>query len=319
MNEAKYRAAERRLWESVGVQPEERFVTLPRLGVKVRVQEVGTGEPALFIHGGPNSGSTWAPMIEHMAGYRCLIVDRPGTGLSEPYPVDRTTLPVYGSQLVGDVLDAVGLDSSHVVASSMGGYLALQSAAGEPSRLRRMVQMAAPALAPGSLTPPFMRAMSLGLVRRILGVLPPNQRANDSIMRQIGHGATLDAGGFSSVFDDWYLALQQHTDTMENDGNLIGSLVSVRGFDPALAISDEVLGAVKTPTLFLWGADDGFGREDVARDVVGRMSNAALVMMPDSGHLPWLDDPRYTAHATTAFLDSDDPIARVPATLESAR
>lgn len=319
MNEAKYRAAENRLWESVGVQPEERFVTLTRLGVSVRVQEVGTGEPVLFIHGGPNSGSTWAPMIEHMNGYQCLIVDRPGTGLSDPYPVDRTNLAAYGSVFVGDVLTGLGLETAHVVASSFGGYLAIQSAAAEPVRFERMVQMACPALAPGSLTPPFMKAMGFGLVRRILGVLPPNQRANDSIMRQIGHGATLDAGGFSPVFDDWYLALQKNTDTMEHDGNLIGSLVSVRGFDPAMAISDEVLRAVETPTLFLWGADDGFGREDVARDVVGRMSNAALVMMPDSGHLPWMDDPRYTAQATTAFLDSEDTIARVPTTLERAQ
>jgi len=319
MNEAKYRTAERRLWESVGVQPEEQFVTLPRLGVRVRVQEVGSGEPMLFIHGGPNSGSTWAPMVEHLDGYRCIIVDRPGTGLSEPYPVDRTTLPVYGSQFVGDVLDAVGLDTSHVVASSFGGYLAIQSAAAEPARFRRMVQMACPAFAPGSLTPPFMKAMSFGLVRRILGMLPPNQRANDSILRQIGHGATIDAGGFPPGFDDWYLALQRYTDTMENDGNLIGMLVSARGFDPSMAISDEVLGAVKTPTLFLWGADDGFGREDVARDVVGRMPNATLVMMPDSGHLPWMDDPRYTAQATRAFLDSADPIAWVPDSVESAR
>ncbi len=319
MNETKYRVVERRLWESVGVEPEEEFVTLPRIGVKVRVQAAGDGEPVLFIHGGPNSGSTWALMVEHLTGYRCLIVDRPGTGLSDPYPVDRNTLPGFASQFVGDVLGAVGFDSSHVVASSMGGYLALLSAAAEPTRLRRMVQMAAPALAPGSLTPPFMRAMSFGLVRRILGVLPPSERASNNILRQIGHGATLDAGGFPQAFNDWYLALQQHTDTMKNDGNLIGELASVRGFDPADAISDEVFGGVTTPTLFLWGTDDGFGREDVARDVVGRMPNAALVMIPDSGHLPWLDDPRYAAEVTRAFLDSEDPRATVPAVAELAR
>jgi hypothetical protein len=57
MSEVDYRCAERRLWNSVGLTPHESFVTLPRLGVEARVQEVGEGEPVLFIHGGPNAGS----------------------------------------------------------------------------------------------------------------------------------------------------------------------------------------------------------------------------------------------------------------------
>ena len=148
MNEAKYREAEQHLWTSVGASPQERFVTLPRIGVKVRVQEVGEGAPVLFIHGGPNSGSTWVPLVEHFAGYRCLLVDRPGTGLSDPYTVTRDNLAKYGDAFVGDVLAALEVASAHVVASSFGGMLALRSAAAEPQYFRRMVQMAAPALAP---------------------------------------------------------------------------------------------------------------------------------------------------------------------------
>ena len=302
MNEAKYREAEERLWMSVGERPQERFVTLPRIGVNVRVQEVGQGEPALFIHGGPNSGSTWAPLLEHFPGYRCLVVDRPGTGLSEPYTVTRDNLAQYGADFVGDVLKALEVDSAHVVASSFGGMLALRSAAAEPERFRRMVQMAAPALAPGSSTPSFLKAMAFSPMRWLIGKLPPNQKANDSILRQIGHGVTLDEGGFSAAFNEWYLALQRHTDTMENDGNMIGRFVSWSGFDPADSIPDEVFAAVTPPTLFLWGADDGFGGEEVARGVVSRMPNAELVMIPDFGHLPWLDDPLSIARQTLDWL-----------------
>lgn len=312
MNEAKYREAEQRLWASVGASPQERFVTLPRIGVKVRVQEMGEGEPVVFIHGGPNSGSTWAPIVEHFAGYRCLIVDRPGTGLSEPYTLTRDNLAEYGDAFVGDVLAALDVDSAHVVASSFGGMLALRSAAAEPQYFRRMVQMAAPALAPGSSTPPFMKAMAFGPVRWLIGKLPSNQKANDIILRQLGHGASLDEGRFSPIFNDWYLALQRYTDTMENDGNMIGRFVSWGGFDPADAIPDQVFAAVTSPTLFLWGAEDGFGREEVARGVVSRMPNAELVMIPRFGHLPWLDDPRWIAKETLAWLSAD--VVQPPAT-----
>jgi hypothetical protein len=40
-DEARYRAAEQRLWDSVGLAPSERRVHLRNLDVEVRVQEVG--------------------------------------------------------------------------------------------------------------------------------------------------------------------------------------------------------------------------------------------------------------------------------------
>ena len=118
MNEAKYREAERKLWTSIGREPSERFVVLRSTGTRVRVQEVGAGESVLFIHGGPNAGSTWAPLLEHLEGYRCLLVDRPGTGLSDPHPLTPAELAGgFGATFVGDVLDGLGVDRAHVVAS----------------------------------------------------------------------------------------------------------------------------------------------------------------------------------------------------------
>lgn len=306
MNEAKYREAEQRLWDSVGLAPSERYVTLPRIGTRARVLEAGQGEPVVFIHGGPNAGSTWAPLVEHLTGYRCLMVDRPGTGLSEAYAVTKDNVAWYGDVFVGDVLDGLGLDSAHAVASSFGGMLAIRSDAAEPGRIERMVQMACPAFVPGMLTPPFMKGLGIGPLRWLINKLPPNARANDSIMRQIGHSASLNAGRIPRTFLDWYLDLQRHTDTMKNDTNMIASAMTFRGFDTSLTLSDEVLGAVTAPTRFLWGADDGFGDEEVARDVVSRMPSADLVMIPEAGHLPWLDFPGSVAERTAAWLTGVD-------------
>jgi pimeloyl-ACP methyl ester carboxylesterase len=301
VNEAKYRAAETRLWESVGLRPIEHRVTLPRIGVGVRVQEIGEGEPVVFVHGGPNSGSTWASLVRHLDGLRCLLVDRPGTGLSDPFPVRPDNLDWFGDVFVGDLLDALGLETAHVVASSFGGFLALRSDAAEPGRIQRMVQMACPAFAPGQLVPSFMKGLGIAPLRWLIGVLPPSRRANDSIMRQIGHGASLDAGRIPGIFLDWYLALQRYTQTMKNDGAMIGSIVS-RGRMPT--ISDSTLAAVTAPTLFLWGCDDGFGDEEVAKGMVARMRDPELLMIPDSGHLPWLDFPELVAGHTSTWLAS---------------
>ncbi len=300
MNEIKYREAEKRLWDSYGLTPRETMVTLPRIGVTVRVQEVGQGDPVLFIHGGPNAGSTWAPMVKHLTGLRCLLVDRPGTGLSDHHEVTADTIAEFGARFVGDMLDGLGVDRAHLVVSSFGGHLALRSAAVEPERIRRMVQMAAPAAGPGQKLPPFMKLMAFGMIRRAMGVLPPSRMASENILRQIGHGVSLDEGRIPDVFWDWYLALGRYTNTMRNDGELIG-----RHFVPNLeriALSDQLLGSVRVPTLFLWGEDDGFGGEDAARLTVNLMPQADLVMIPHSGHCPWLDEPELIARATLEFL-----------------
>jgi 2-hydroxy-6-oxonona-2,4-dienedioate hydrolase len=300
--EQRYREAEATLWGTVGLAPSEHHVRLATTGTTVRVQEVGDGQPVLFIHGGPNAGSTWAPMVAHLAGFRCLLVDRPGTGLSAPYPITTTNLPRIGAAFVSDVLDGLGIDRAHVVASSFGGHLALRSAIAHPDRIGRMVQMACPALTEGDRIPAFMRLLTRGWIRRVVNALPPNERAARSILRQIGHGKSLDADRIPQAFLDWYLDLQRHTDTMRNDGEMIGQALPHRA---ELTLSDDQLAQAEVPTLFWWGSDDTFGGEDVARQLVGAMPHAELTMVPDAGHLPWLDDPAAAARATSAFLSAE--------------
>ena len=127
MDEARYRASELKVWQTVGLSPTEQRVRLPCTGTSIRVQTVGDGEPVLFLHGGPNTGTTWAMLVPHMKGFRAHLVDRPGTGLSDDY-VMRGDLASVADRFVGEMLDGLGLERAHVVASSFGGYLALRSA-----------------------------------------------------------------------------------------------------------------------------------------------------------------------------------------------
>lgn len=300
MDEQKFRVAEDALWASFGVRPKERFVVLATTNTTVRVLETGEGQPTLFIHGGPNAGSTWAPLVGHLEGMRCLIVDRPGTGLSEPWAITDDNFSHLAASFVGDVLDGLGLERAHVVASSFGGHLALRSAAAHPERFERMVQMAAPAAVPGMTLPRFMASLTSAVVRWLVRTLPPSRRMNREIFRQIGHGASLDAGRIPDEVMEWYLALGQHTDTFRHDPEMIGSVL-LPNLD-ALTLGPELLGSVQVPTLFLWGSDDAFGDEENARHVAGLLPDADLVMLPDAGHLPWLDAPDVVARAMMAFL-----------------
>jgi pimeloyl-ACP methyl ester carboxylesterase len=308
MNEARYRQAEQQFWSWAGATPSERWVQLARQRVRLRVQVVGEGAPVLFVHGAPNSGSTWTPLMTHLRGFRCLLLDRPGTGLSDPLPAPLSagTLPAFADTFIVDVLDALGIGRAHLVVHSFGGYLGLRAAAAHPERVDRMVLIGSPAFVPGISVPPFVRLMTLGIVRQIVNAVPPNERSEKMIFRQIGHGASLDAGRISQPFLDWYRANQRDTDTMRNDGEMIGRLGSLRGFDPALTLTLEQLGAAVAPTLFLWGEDDGFGGAATARRVAELLPHAELELLPRSGHLPWIDDPVHIATATAKFLRRTD-------------
>lgn len=302
-DEQRYREVERRLWKSVRLEPVERRIRVA--GVGVRVQMVGDGPPVVFLHGGPNSGSTWASLLPHLTKFRCYVVDRPGTGLSDDF-VLLDDLHGFARVFVSQVLDGLELERAHLVASSFGGFLALMSTAAVPERTVRMVQMACPAFVPGMGAPGFMRAMSLRPVRWLMNVLPPTEIAARSILRQIGHGASLDGNRIPPMFVEWYLALQRYTNTMRNEGEMIGRAGSLRGFPPELTIPDDVLRSVRAPTLFLWGEDDPFGAAAVARRVVELMPHASLRMIAAAGHLPWLDDPDTIGRATAEFLAATD-------------
>ena len=163
MNELAYRRRNAGYGDPSVARPVERTIHLERIDVDVRIQEVGQGPPVLFIHGVATSGVSWAGLAARAAGFRCLILDRPGTGLSSPLgrPVDPETLAEMADVLVADVLDALDLPAAHLVASSFGGYMASRSAAATPERVQRMVQFSWPVGAPTRTLPFSCARMSV--------------------------------------------------------------------------------------------------------------------------------------------------------------
>lgn len=304
-----YAAAEAALYADAGI-PTDRIrdhrLHLATLDCDVRVREVsdgGSGEPVLFIHGGPNSGGTWAYLLAQLEGFRCLALDRPGTGLSGPLPQPLSVydLDTYAEHLATDVLDGLGVERAHLVGSSFGGMVALRSAAAHPDRFERMVQMACPAFAPGMQAPPFVRVLGTPL-RHVLARLPQDVRAHRMILRQIGHGHSLDAGLMPQAFEDWYFALMDLTPTAGNEQRMMAEAASWRGFDPSLEFSGDQLAAVTVPTHFIWGEDDAFGGREVGDRTIAAIPDATVEYWPRAGHLPWLDDPTRAAKVVTNHL-----------------
>lgn len=75
-----------------------------------------------------------------------------------------------------------------------------------------------------------------------------------------------------------------------------------RGSDPALTVEAELLATVQSPTRFLWGSNDPYGDEAVARRLVDAMPDAQLEVLAGAGHLCWFDDVNHAADVVNRHL-----------------
>jgi len=305
VNEARYREAEQRVWQSVGVEPAERWLHLARLGTDIRVQEAGDGPLVVFVHGGSASGANWVPLVTHLDRFRCVVIDRPGCGLSPPLDRDLTHIGPFwlvADALVVDVLDALEAPTGHLVATSMGGFYALRGAAAHPERIDRMVQFGFTLGAGLTHVPMSMRIATLPGLRHIVQRMPPTKWTVRMIMRQLGHGPALEDGRITRELLDWFLALLRDTPSMRNDTNAPKAALQLGTKGQALLPAD-VLARVSCPVRYIWGEADPFGGADVAEPFLAQLPDAELEMWPGSGHAPWLDDARMAATRVTDFLE----------------
>ena len=306
MNESRYRRAEQALWASVGVAPTERSVRLDGTGTSVRVQEVGGGPTVVFVHGASNAGTSWASLVARMDGFHCVLLDRPGCGLSEPITgrlADVGRLATFADGLVVDVLDAMGIDTAMVVATSFGGYVGLRTAAAHPDRISRTVMIGWTIGAPIAKTPISMRLSTVPGLGQLMLSIPPTAGMVKAMLKGVGLKGAIESGRFGPVEIEWFRSLLRDTDTMRNELRALPPILRpIRGINETILFSDALLASITTPVHFLWGEDDPMGGDAIARAFVTRIRGATLELVPNAGHAPWIDDPDHVAAATKRFL-----------------
>lgn len=306
--------AEAALWSATGVlQPAEHRLQLAGLGTTVRVLDVGEGPPILFVHGTSVAGPSWAELVGRLEGFRCLLLDRPGCGRSDPYPhrIGVAELPFVADQLVAEVLDAMDLPTAHIVATSLGGYFALRAAAAHPNRLQRMVLFGWTLGMPGSRAPLWLRLGSVPPLPRLSSLVPPSPGSVRAILRQFGMRRAIDEGHLSDEAVHWLVTLYRETGTLRNESEGGQGLLTLRGgWVDEVFHSDELLASISSPTCVVWGEDDPFADVEAAQSLVARMPDAELHVVPRAGHAPWLDALDETAALTARFLSGQPTQAR---------
>ena len=129
-----------------GLEPDEEVdVTLPRLarhqitladGHTVGVAVCGRGVPLVVVHGFSAEGILYAQTLSRLVdlGFKVIAVDTAGHGGTLGLPTGAQSLASY-AELLGRVLDHLGVKRMVLAGHTMGGRLVTELAAAQPDRV----------------------------------------------------------------------------------------------------------------------------------------------------------------------------------------
>jgi pimeloyl-ACP methyl ester carboxylesterase len=296
----RYLTAETRLWQHYGLAPRERFVEIARPHARLRVLEVGSGRPVLYLHGtiGPTA---WAPLVVHLPGTRALVLDRPGWGLSDPVDFPSSGMRPFVADLLVGVMDALDLERVDLVGGSIGDAWALSLAERHPDRVGRVVLLGGGPLVEAVPVPGMIRAIAspLGSVIVRLRVSPARL---DGILRDSGHGASLDAGRIDDTLLEWRRSAHNDTAAMRHERALVRNVVRGGGWRPGISFDDAALRAIDSPVLLVYGTADPTGTAGTWRAFTTALPNGTFEVIGGAGHMPWFDEPARVASLVEGFL-----------------
>ena len=240
----------------------QRFIDVD--GCKLNLRRGGSGEPLLYLHDAGGAPAV-LPFMEKLAErFDVLVPEHPGFGASdEPGWLENMHDLAY---FYLDVLESLELRGVHLVGSSLGGWLALEMAVRDASRLKSLVLVgpagiSVPGVSPGDvfLWSPEELARNLffdpALAEKMLAQPVTPERLEVSLKNR-------------------------HT-------------VARLGWEPRMhdPFLHKWLHRVNVPVKIVWGEADKILPVAYAREFKRLMPGAEVEIIPRCGHLPQAERP----------------------------
>ena len=267
--------------------------------VRMAYMDVAPAQPngriVVLLHGRNFPSSYWAPVIKTLneAGFRVVVPDQIGFGKSSK-PSGELHFDMLARNTMA-LLDALQIPKADIVAHSLGGMLAVRIARAYPDRINHLV-----------LTAP------IGLEDYRIFVPPiPTEKILENEDK-------LTAEGYRKQLETNYslkLPPEQVTPFIEQRFNIKGSAEYPRWLRAFVSSGQMIyrepvvheIPLISQPTLFIMGADDhnAPGRPnapealrgkmgqnaELAKSLASLMPDARAEVIPDTGHLVFLEAP----------------------------
>ena len=245
-------------------------------GCKVNLRRGGSGEPLLYLHGA-NGASAILPFMEKLAErFEVLVPEHPGFGASdEPDWLENIHDLAY---FYLDFLKSLDLRDIHVVGSSLGGWLALEMAVRDTSRIRSLVLVG-----PAGISVP-------GVLPGDIFLWSPEELARNLF--------------FDPALVEKMLA-QPMTPELLDVSLKNRHTVARLGWEPRMhdPFLHKWLHRVNVPVKIVWGEADKILPVAYAAEFKKLMPAAEVEIVPRCGHLPQAEKPQEFCDIVFRFLN----------------
>lgn len=259
-------------------------------GLSLHFEDTGEGAPVLCLAGLTRNGRDFTYLVPHLAGRRVITMDYRGRGRSD-HADDVMTYNILreGADAI-ELLDHLGLARVTLIGTSRGGLIAMALSVTHPERLAGVVlNDIGPEVAPVGLerimdyvgkTPPFTdlneaaEALMAGQATAFPGVPLRRWREQAEFM-----WAEADGGGLALRYDP----------------GLRDALIGQAGAGAAPDLWQLFDGLRDIPTAAIKGANSDLLSDETLAKMQERHPDLITAIVPDRGHVPFLDEPEALA------------------------
>lgn len=273
-------------------EPEGRYVEAA--GVRVHYHDIGSGEPLVFCIGQGAGTSAW--VVYHRvvpalsARYRCILVDQPGYGKSDPIVVGGESRSTMYARTLDGVLGALGVDAATILDMSFGAQTGQVLAIDFPRRVKRLVLHASGLAGPTLFGHP--PASSHGFIAMYEAFAAPSMATMRGMM------------------DAFLYEGKQYSDADLLLADRLAAWTSRPELDEARKKSQNVqrdvsaqLPGLKVPVLQLHGRNDLIAPLESALRLFNYLSDSRLIVLSKCGHWIAYERPDLFARYVTDFIE----------------
>lgn len=252
----------------------------------------GSTEAVVFIHGNPGSSEDWRTLVSQVGHFaRAVAMDLPGFGRADKPADFQYTIQGYASFL-GRALDRLGIEKAHLVMHDFGGPWGLMWAATNPESFASAVMINTGILG-GYRWHYLARIWQVPGLGEALMAAATKSRFRRVLKR--GNGIGLPTEFLDRMYRDFDRGTKRAILRLYR-----ASRNPHRLFDQI----SESLRALNRPVLVVWGARDPYVPVKHAEQQRETFPGAEVLVLRQSGHWPFVDDPLSVSSAVVPFLRS---------------
>ncbi|HYM46502.1 MAG TPA: alpha/beta hydrolase [Solirubrobacteraceae bacterium] len=249
-------------------------------GTELDYERAGSGPPLLAIMGMSGTLEHWgAPFLEDLRrDFEVIVYDHRGVGASS-----RLEGPITIAQLAQDaagLLDALELDSAHVLGISMGGMVAQELALAHPQRIRTLTLGCTYCGGEGSAL------TSEQVMRRLAEGMSSGDRER---ALRIGWEVNVSPG-FAADEDAYARFLEIGLRRAVSVGVIMEQMRAISGHDTSARLPQ-----IAAPTLVVHGTLDELLPVENGHMIAGLIPDARLEILEGIGHLFFWERPERSA------------------------